>query len=115
MFWMFGSVRCQVTTFLEQHYPITKSGFRGIYPVIIYKFTVFLLIGLNNLSLKLFLSNQEYKIDLLQQQTPFLIKEEKMLEVVKNSEKFVQEVKKGANATGIFVKWINHSIFSKFV
>ena len=62
--------------FLGKHYPITKLGFRGIYPVIIYTFTIFLLIGINNLSLKLFLSIKDYKIDLLQQEKALFIKEE---------------------------------------
>ena len=62
--------------FLGKHYPITKLGFRGIYPVIIYTFTIFLLIGINNLSLKLFLSIKDYKIDILQQEKALFIKEE---------------------------------------
>lgn len=60
------------TPFLDKYYPITRFGFRGICPILVYIFTILLLLAVNNISLTLFQSVQEGKIESLNQSTTLL-------------------------------------------
>lgn len=101
-------VKTVSVSFIDNFFPLSKQGLRSVYPVIVFGFTIFLLLMIDSLSLNLFDFLEQNKIDEMKKNTSHLYKEDQFDLASDSLKDTLKEIDKKANTRGFLHKLVNN-------
>ena len=102
-------------SFLDNHFPPTRYGIRGIYPLAIFIFYFFLIVLTENFSSIFFDSFDTEKINAMREETSRLYNSGEHLKALENDKKVLDEIISSKSEMGFFRKIANNPVILKFI
>lgn len=101
-------VKTVSVSFIDNFFTLSKQGLRSVYPVIVFGFTIFLLLMIDFLSLNLIDFLEQNKINEMEKNTHNLYKEDQFDLASDSLKDTLKEIDKKANTRGVLHKLVNN-------